>query len=432
MPIGDAPGLWRNGAFLRVWSAATISIFGSLVTRLALPFAAILLLGAGAAEMAGIRAAEAAAALAVGLVAGAWVDRLRRRPVLVAADVGRAVLLGSIPIAALGGWLTLGHLVVVACLAAMLTAFFDAADVAYLPSIVRRDQLVAANRALAASGSAAELTAFGLSGALVQLLGAPLAIAIDAASFVASALLLGSIRRLEPPPPPVADRESLVREIREGLALVGRDPILRALAWAAVCRAVLWGIFGTIYVLYAMRELALVPAAIGLVAGVGGAASLVGALASGRVLRRLGVGRATALMLVIAAAGNLLIPLAPSGAPLLAAACLVVQQLGDGAETIFSVADLSLRQALVRDGALGRVNATVRVASGVAELVAIVVTGAAAEIVGLRATAFVGPAALLVAAVVLWRSPLRALRTIPDGVGSSDLAPVADVGRSEG
>ena len=384
MPIGDAPGLRRNGTFLRVWSAATISIFGSLVTRLALPFAAILVLGAGAAEMAGIRAAEAAAALAVGLVAGAWVDRLRRRPVLVAADVGR------------------------------------------------RDQLVAANRALAASGSAAELTAFGLSGALVQLLGAPLAIAIDAASFVASALLLGSIRRLEPPPPPVADRESLVREIREGLALVGRDPILRALAWAAVCRAVLWGIFGTIYVLYATRELALVPAAIGLVAGVGGAASLVGALASGRVLRRLGVGRATALMLVIAAAGNLLIPLAPSGAPLLAAACLVVQQLGDGAETIFSVADLSLRQALVRDGALGRVNATVRVASGVAELVAIVVTGAAAEIVGLRATAFVGPAALLVAAVVLWRSPLRALRTIPDGVGSSDLAPVADVGRSEG
>ena len=155
MPIGDAPGLWRNGAFLRVWSAATISIFGSLVTRLALPFAAILVLGDGAAEMAGIRAAEAAAALAVGLVAGAWVDRLRRRPVLVAADVGRAVLLGSIPIAALGGWLTLGHLVVVACLAAMLTAFFDAADVAYLPSIVRRDQLVAANRALAASGSAA-------------------------------------------------------------------------------------------------------------------------------------------------------------------------------------------------------------------------------------------------------------------------------------
>src|SRR5450432_380449 len=145
------PPIWHNGAFVRVWSAATISIFGSLITRLALPYVAILVLAAGPLEVAGLRSAEIVAGLMFGLLAGAWVDRLRRRPVLIVADAGRAILLGSVPVAALGGWLSLAQLLVVAFGAAIFTAFFDAADPAYLPTIVEPAQLVSANAALASS-----------------------------------------------------------------------------------------------------------------------------------------------------------------------------------------------------------------------------------------------------------------------------------------
>ncbi len=148
--------LWRNDAFVRVWSAATISIFGSLITRIALPLVAILTLGAGPIEVALLRGAELVSLMTVGLVAGAWVDRLRRRPVLIWADLGRAVLLGSIPLAFVLGALTFWQLLIVSALAAALTSFFDAADNAYLPTIVERERLVEANSALAASGSAAE------------------------------------------------------------------------------------------------------------------------------------------------------------------------------------------------------------------------------------------------------------------------------------
>src|SRR3954447_18696860 len=195
------PTLWRNGAFQRVWSAATISIFGSLVTRVALPFVAIVSLNADAIGVAMVRSMDLIAGLAVGLVAGAWVDRLRRRPVLVGADLGRAVLLGLIPLAAIGGWLSMPLLLIVALLAAVLTTFFDAADKAFLPTIVPRGDLVRANGAVAASSSVSEFLAFGSAGFLVQILTAPIAILVDALSFVASALFLRSIRVKEVPPP---------------------------------------------------------------------------------------------------------------------------------------------------------------------------------------------------------------------------------------
>ena len=213
-----ASPLWRNGPFRRVWAASTVSVFGSLVTRIALPLVAILVLGAGAVEMSILRSLDLVAALVFGLVAGAWVDRLRRRPVLIWADLGRAVLLGSIPVAFALGILTFPHLLIVTGVAAVLTVFFDAADNAYLPSIVEREQLTDANAALSASGSASEVLAFGLGGFLVQLLSAPVTIAIDAVTFLVSAVLLGTIRKEEPPPPPPAERSPVI----------GGDPRRRA------------------------------------------------------------------------------------------------------------------------------------------------------------------------------------------------------------
>ena len=380
-----SPGLRRNRAFMLLWSAATVSVFGSFVTRIALPFVAIETLRAGPIEIAALRAVDLVAALLVGFVAGAWVDRLRRRPVMIWADLGRAVLLGSIPVAAIGGWLTLAQVLLVSSLAAVLTTFFDVADKAYLPTVVGRAELVRANGALAATSSAMEFLAFGAAGFLVKLLTAPIAIAIDACSFIISAGFLGGIRRPEPPPPPAADREPISTEIREGMRIVVRDPVLRGLLWGTIGLAAMWGVFGSTWLLFANGDLGLDAAVIGVVAALGGFGSLVGALLAERMAGRFGLGRLVVASLLVAALGNLLIPLAPAGMPLVAVAFLVGQQLiGDTAVTVYDVTEISMRQARVEDRHLGRVNATVRVVMVLAMLVGTVVGGLVAEAVGLR------------------------------------------------
>lgn len=426
-----ASPLWRNSAFVRVWSAATVSIFGSLITRIALPLAAILLLGSGAFEVAVLRSLELGATLLVGLVAGAWVDRLRRRPVLIWADLGRAALLASIPIAFVMDALTYWQLLAVSGLAAILTTFFDSADNAYLPTIVTREHLIDANAALAASSSAAEFMAFGISGFLVQLLTAPIAIAVDALSFVGSALLLGSIRRPEGPPPRKADREPVLAEIREGLRLVVHDPVLRAFAGAQMALAALWGIFGATWFLFVLDELGLGPAALGVIAGVGGFSSFIGAIVASRATSRWGIGPVAIAAMLLSAVGNAFIPLAPAGLPLLAIACLVMQQLiADSAVTVYDVTEASVRQALVRDRALGRVSSTFHVAAVLLELAATLGAGLLAEAIGLRATSWLAPLGGLLGALILWASPVQSLLVLPerpvDDAATEGSGPIAE------
>jgi MFS family permease len=406
--------LWRNHAFVRLWSAATVSIFGSLITRIALPLVAILTLGAGPLEVALLRGMDLLATLLVGLVAGAWVDRLRRRPVLIWADLGRAVLLATIPLAFALGVLTLWQLIVVAALAGILTTFFDAADNAYLPSIVPRERLVDANSALAASGSAAEFIGFGSAGILVQLITGPLTILIDAVTYVISAVLLLGIRDEEAPPPAKADREPVLDEIRHGLRIVRGDPILRAFAVSSMLLASLWGIFGATWFLFALEELGLGPALVGVIAGVGGASSFIGAVVASRSTRRWGVGPVAIAALLLSALGNLFIPLAPAGLPLVAVACLFAQQLiADSAVTVYDVTEVSVRQTLVPGRELGRVTATFSVLATGAQLAATIGAGLLAEAIGLRATAFLAPLGGLLGALVLWWSPVRLVRDLP-------------------
>jgi MFS family permease len=395
-----------------------VSVFGSLITRIALPLAAILVLGSDALGVAVLRSLELGATLLVGLVAGAWVDRLRRRPVLIWADLGRAAVLASVPIAFAFGVLTFVQLLVVAGLAAVLTTFFDSADNAYLPTIVGREHLVDANAALSASGSAAEFVGFGISGFLVQLFTAPIAIAIDAVSFVVSAILLGTIRHREEPPPAKADREPVLSEIREGLRLVIHDPILRAFAGAQMALSALWGIFGATWFLFVLEELRLGPAVLGVVAGIGGFSSFFGAIVASRATRRWGIGPVAIVAMLLSAVGNAFIPLAPAGLPLVAIGCLVMQQLvADSAVTVYDITEASVRQTLVRDRALGRVSSTFHVAAVLAQLVATLAAGLLAEAIGLRATSWLAPLGGLLAAVILWASPVRALLVLPERPG---------------
>lgn len=406
-------GLWRNGAFVRIWSASAISYFGTFITRTALPLAAIYELRAGPLELSALRSVEFVAWLGVGLVAGAWVDRLRRRPVMIVADLGRAILLASIPIAYIAGNLTLAQLLVVAFLAAVLSPFFNSASTAYLPTVVERDRLVGANGALSAASSVAEFTGFSISGFLVQLLRAPLAIGIDALTFVASAILLFTIRRPEPPRPAVSDREPILTEIREGLGVVRRSPLLRAMALAHAANHVLWGIFSTVYYLFAIQELGLGPVTLGLLAGLGGLGALIGAAGAGRIVRRLGAGPTMVLGLVGLTLGSALIPLAPTGAVAVATAMLVLQQLiGDGTGVLYDIVETSLTQSIVGDRVLGRVDATVGTFTTVTALIGAILGGVLAEVIGLRATIAFGVIAGATAILFIWFSPARTVREV--------------------
>jgi len=385
--IETQPSLWRNGAFVGVWSASAISFFGTFITRTALPLAAIYVLGAGPLELSALRSVEFVAWLGVGLVAGVWVDRLRRRPIMIAADLGRALLLGSIPIAYVAGSLTLAQLLIVAFLAAVLSPFFNSASTAYLPTVVEKDRLVQANGALSAASSVSEFTGFSASGFLVQFLSAPIAIGIDAITFVGSAILLLTIRRPEPPRPAVAEREPILHEIREGLAVVRGSAVLRAMALAHAANHVLWGVFSTTYYMFAIHELGLGPVALGLLAGLGGIGAFIGAAGAPRIVKRLGAGGSMILGLVGFTVGSALIPLAPSGAVAIATAMLVLQQVfGDGTGVLYDIVETSLTQSIVEGRVLGRVDATIGTFTTITALIGAILGGILAEVIGLRAT----------------------------------------------
>src|SRR5947209_5675974 len=192
-------GLWRNVDFVKLWIGQTVSNAGSGITSVALPLTAVLVLSATPAQMGILNALDGLAVLLIGLFAGVWVDRLRRRPVLIATDLGRALLLGTIPLAAFLHVLRIEQLYIVGALIGILTVFFNIADESFLPSLIPVEDLVEGNSKLGTSDSLAEITGPAIAGPLVQLLGGPVAILFDAISFLCSALCIGLIRKPEPP-----------------------------------------------------------------------------------------------------------------------------------------------------------------------------------------------------------------------------------------
>jgi MFS family permease len=223
-----------------------------------------------------------------------------------------------------------------------------------------------------------------------------------------------TIRKKEPPPAPVADREPVLREIRDGMRIVVRSPVLRALALSHGGTHILWGIFGSSYLLFAINDLQLGPAAIGVIAGVGGIGSLAGAALAPRMVRRFGIGPTILLGMLGFLIGNTLIPLAPAGAILLGAAFLITQQLfGDAFATVYEITEVSLVQASVGDRVLGRVNATITTFTTLLTLAGAVAGGVIAEFWGLRAAFAIGLLGAVFAILVVWFSPVRFIRSAP-------------------
>ena len=394
--------------FAWLWGAHGVSVFGSLVTRAALPFTAALALHASAAQMAVLGAADLVASLFVGWWAGTWVDRVRRRPLLIACDIARALLLATVPIAALLGQLDLTLLIGVKFLAGAFDTLFDLARQAYVPSVVGERRLVEANARLSATSSVAEVSAFGIAGWLVQWLTGPIAIALDAVSFVVSAVLLGGIRTPESPPTRHAVRSTLSSvwaEQREGLAATFGDPLQRALALSDATLNLTFGLFTACYVLFVTRDLALAPGPLGMVFAVGGVSGLIAATFAPGLGHTLGVGRSMVLGLVISSVGlGVAVFAAPVNVPL-ALALLVTQQLvGDGGWALYMIHSGSLRMARAPEALRGRIGAASGMLSVAARLLGIVLGGVFGDSVGARGVLGVGAAVTLLAGVGLLRS----------------------------
>ncbi len=416
-PAGD---LWRHADFLRLWSAQTISQFGSQVSQLALPLVAILVLEASAFEVALIGTVEFLPFLLFALPAGVWVDRLRRKPILVLGDLGRATALLSVPVAYAFDALTIWQLYAVGFVVGVGTVFFDVAYQSYLPSLVERGQLVEGNSKLEISRSGAALAGPGLAGALIGAVTAPYAILLDAVSFIGSAGLIVRIRRTEPLPEP-AVKPSMRRELVEGLRYLLGHRFWRPLALTVAVSNFFNTLVFSIFLVYAVRQLDLSAAVIGLVLGIGNVGWLLGAVAANRLSERFGVGLTLVGSAMVFNPALLLIPAAPQAHPIpfIVVALILVSFAG----IVFNVTGLSFQQAVTPDRLLGRLNATRRfIVWGVIPLGSLA-GGALASQIGLRPTLWVGAIGGSLSFLPLLLSPVRSIGPMKEAVLEHSHAP---------
>ena len=423
-------GLWRHGDFLKLWSAETISQFGSQAGQLALPLVAILVLDASAFEVAVLGTVEFLPFIIFTLPAGVWVDRLPRRPILIVGDFGRAALLATIPIAYVADVLSLAQLFVVGFLVGVCQVFFDVAYQSYLPSLVEREQIIEGNSKLEISRSAAQVAGPGFGGALVQILTAPWAVFADALSFVGSGLFVLRIRKVEDAVEVATvdgRKVSLWTDLKEGLRFVLGNPNLRAQAGCTATSNFFSSLAFSIFLVFAVRELHLSPGTIGLIFSVGAAGSLVAAFTSMRISARFGIGPTSIVMAVLFGPTFVLVAIAPAGNG--AIPFLVAAQLVFGfTVVVYNIVQVSYRQAICPPRLQGRMNSVMRFMVWGTIPLGTLAGGALATWIGLRETIFVGAVGGASAFLWLLLSPQRHLRDMPEPVDdSASLGPADDV-----
>lgn len=408
------PGnLWRHADFMRLWTAQAISAFGARITREGLPLTAVLTIEASPFALSVLAALAMGPGLIVGLIAGGYIDRSRRRRILIVSDLLRAVILMTVPAAAWSGLLSMSHLYVVAACVGALSVLFDIADNAYLPSLIEAPDLIEGNAKINATESIAEVGGPALSGILFQLLTVPIAIATNAATYLVSAAFLASIRTVEPPVPPSHEKPALRDDLAVGVGAIAADPFVRPIFFVALAEAFFGSFFAGLYVLYAIEILHLTPVMLGATIAMGGLGALAGAMAGPALARKLGVGRAILLAALGYGAVSLLIPLA-GGAPWLAMALLMIAQfVGDGLAVAGSVVAVSLRQTVLPLNIMGRVGASFHVGTGSLAIAGALLGGVLASGWGIRETLFVAALGLVTAPLWAMLSPLWRLRDMP-------------------
>lgn len=408
--------LWRHRDFRLLWLGDTGSQFGEMITNTATPLVAALVLAATPFQMGLLNAADTAAFLVIGLPAGAWVDRMRRRPLMLTANVGRALLLASVPVAWWLGVLTLTQLILVGLFVGALSVFFDVAYQSYLPSLIDRAHLVDGNSKLQASASVAQVSGPGLGGGLTQWFGGANAIGVNALTYVWSVLCLWRIRTPEPRIERGPDR-NLRREIAEGLRFVFGNRSLVAIVSCTGSSNLCSGIVGAVGILVLTRQAHASAGIIGLVLTGGGLGGVAGALVARRVAQRFGQARTIWLSLVVTQPVVLLLPVVGPGASL---ALYAIGWLAYGfGGVIYNVAQVSFRQAICPDRLLGRMNASVRfLVWGTIPLGALL-GGALGTAIGIRAALWVGAVGIVLSPLWVVCSPLRRLGDIPTDAATS-------------
>jgi len=436
--------LWKHPDFMKLWAGQTVSEIGSRITREGLPMGAVLIMGITPLTMSGLSLMTQLPASLLGLFIGVWVDRLARRPLMVIADILRAVLLLTIPAAALLGVLHLWLFFVVAGCTGILSLLFDVSYQAYLPWLVERKHLMEGNSKLGVTSSAAEVLGPGLTGILVQLLTAPMAIGLDALSYLFSAFSLlrigvregpggrsrmagprrirqtaGTGAVLSPETGSTDDEGTLElanwkQELAEGFRVIRNSRILIALAGVAATFGFASSAMFVLDTLYALRTLGLSPLLFGLTVTMGGIGSLIGAALSNRVMSRFGVGRTLLVTLFFQGFAGVFWILA--GGPVWRSVlCLLAAQLlGDTAGMIYGILDTTLRQTLVTDAMLGRVNATIRVFDVGLTALGSLTAGILGETIGIRHTMMFAAVGMVLATLWLVGSPARKLQAMPE------------------
>ncbi|MFD9794591.1 MFS transporter [Streptomyces sp. NPDC059070] len=408
---GATAGPMRRRDFRMLLAGAAAGQLGAQVTLVALPLVAVLELDASAFQVGLLTAAETAAFLLVGLPAGALTDRMRKRPLMIRADLVRAVAMGSIPAAALADALTMAQLYAVALITGVATVFFDVAHQSFLPQILPREELMAGNGGLETVRSTAQVAGPGAGGGLVQLVGAHLAIVADACGYLLSALFLLRIKQPEQPPQVPADA-SLRKDIAEGVRFVTGHPLLRVIALTTglgnLCMAVLMAT----QTVHLVRVVGLAPGALGLVLSASAVGGLLGALCSGRLAARWGQARLILWSVLLSGPFAVLWPL--SGHGTLGAVLFAAGSAGISfGAVVYNIAQVSFRQGLCPPHLLGRMNATLRFLMWGTLPLGALLGGTLAETFGPRTALACCAAGFLAVPLPLLLSPLRRMRDLP-------------------
>src|SRR5215475_7118404 len=413
MSLRNRLGILTEFDFRQLFLADTVSQAGAQITLLALPLVAVLALHASAFEVGLLTAAETAAFLIIGLPAGAWVDRMRRRNVMISGDLARAVLLASVPLSWWMGWLSMTQLYIVALGHGVATVFFDVAYQSYLPHLVGRENLLEGNSKLQGVQSVSQFAGPTAAGFLIQVMTAPYAILVNSVSFAGSAIFVSRIRKLEPKPERGPDAH-LGREIAEGLNFVIRNKMLRAIALCTGSSNLCSGIWNALLVLLLAGHLHIRPGIIGLVYSVMSVGGTIGALTARRFAKWVGQGPAIWLSIGLTSPLALLMPLVHNDWR------LWMMALGNGVwfagAVIYNVNQVSFRQGLAPDRLLGRMNATMRFLVWGTLPLGGLLGGILGQQIGVRNALWVGAIAGTFSFLFVFFSPLRTARELPTGV----------------
>lgn len=402
--------LWHQPDFRRVWLGETVNQFGGQISGLAIPLAAALLLRASPAEMGLLAALGLLPYFVIGLPTGVWVDRMRRRPILIGTALAMAVAFAIVPAAYLGGFLSMPILYLVALAVGTGGLVYDVAAQSYLPTLIGRSQLVEGNSKLQLSQSVSQVVGPGVGGTLIAILSAPVAVLVNSLALLFVGLNLTGVRQQEPPPHP-GRRPGMVQETREGIRLVFRNPVIRAVGLTMTTYFFFDSAINAVYILFVTRDLGLDAGQIGLVYSIGNLGYLAGTLLSARIARRFGVGRALILAMFSSSVFGLLAPLA---GPALGFPVLVLSRLGMTIGIpVFMINQISLRQSITPDRLLGRLTGTMKFISiGFAPIGAFA-GGMLGSALGVHAALLLAATCSLASTAWLVASPVRNLHIAP-------------------